>query len=93
VKVYLDSGVFIDFLSGRGHAGSYLRSVDRRGRSPVRLLADAEACLAAILDRHDGMTSSLTCYEVEEALYRELRRDPRLKCRTRSGSSFLQRVP
>lgn len=40
----------------------------------MRLLADAEACLAAILDRHDGMTSSLTCYEVEEALYRELRR-------------------
>lgn len=74
MKVYLDSGVFIDYLIGRGHAGSYLRSTERRGRAPARLLSDAEACLAAILDRHEGITSSLTCYEVEEALYGELRR-------------------
>ena len=74
MKVYLDSGVFIDYLIGRGHTGSYLRSTERRGRAPARLLSDAEACLAAILDRHVGITSSLTCYEVEEALYGELRR-------------------
>jgi hypothetical protein len=42
---------------------------ERRGRAPARLLADAEACLTAILARRSGITSSLTCYEVEEALY------------------------
>jgi predicted nucleic acid-binding protein len=73
VKAYLDSGVFIDYLIGRGHAGSYLRSVERRGRAPERLRADAEDCLSTILQRHTGLTSSLTCYEVEEALYRALR--------------------
>jgi predicted nucleic acid-binding protein len=76
VKVYLDSGVFIDYLIGRGHTASYLRVTDRRGRAPQRLLIDAEACLQAILERHEGLTSNLTCYEVEEALYRELRRSP-----------------
>jgi len=74
VKAYLDSGVFIDYLIGRGHTSSYLRATDRRGRPPARLLTDAEACLTAILERHSGITSCLTCYEVEEALYRELRR-------------------
>jgi predicted nucleic acid-binding protein len=74
VKVYLDAGVFIDYLIARGHTGSYLRVTERRGRPPARLLADAEACFSAILDRHEAITSSLTCYEVEEALYGELRR-------------------
>lgn len=74
MKVYLDSGVFIDYLIGRGHTGSFLRATERRGRVPERLLEDAEACLSAIVQRHEGITSSLTCYEVEEAMYRELRR-------------------
>lgn len=74
MKVYLDSGVFIDYLIGRGHTSSFLRATERRGRPPERLLADAESCFAAIVDQHEGITSSLTCYEVEEAMYRELRR-------------------
>jgi len=74
VKVYLDSGVFIDYLIGRGHTSSFLRATERRGRAPERLLEDAEACFAAVVQRHEGITSSLTCYEVEEAMYRELRR-------------------
>ncbi len=74
MKVYLDSGVFIDYLIGRGHAGSYLRTAERRGRAPEQLLSDAEGCLSRIRERHQGMTSTLTCYEVEEALYRALRR-------------------
>jgi len=74
VKVYLDSGVFIDYLIGRGHTSSFLRATERRGRPPERLLTDAEACFSAIVQRHAGLTSSLTCYEVEEAMYRELRR-------------------
>jgi predicted nucleic acid-binding protein len=72
--VYLDSGVFIDYLIGRGHTSSFLRASERRGRAPERLLADAEACFSAIVQQHEGITSSLTCYEVEEAMYRELRR-------------------
>lgn len=74
MKIYIDSGVFIDYLIGRGHTGSYLRTTERRGRVPERLLLDAEECLSRIQERHYGITSALTCYEVEEALYRELRR-------------------
>ena len=74
MKAYIDSGVFIDYLIGRGHTASFLRATERRGRAPAQLLADAEACFAAILDHHEGITSSLMCYEVEEALYGELRR-------------------
>lgn len=73
MKVYLDSGVFIDYLVAPGHVGAALRATDRRGRTPERLREDAEACLVAILERHAGMTSSLMGYEVEEALYGALR--------------------
>jgi predicted nucleic acid-binding protein len=72
VKIYLDSGVFIDYLIGRGQAGSTLRSSTRRGRTPAQLLTDAETCFAAILANHVGLTSTLTLYEVEEAMYRAL---------------------
>ena len=74
MNVYIDSGVFIDYLVGRGHAGPYLRSTERRGRTPEQLGRHAEACLTRLADRHIALTSSLTCYEVEEALYRELKR-------------------
>ncbi|HEV7425069.1 MAG TPA: PIN domain-containing protein [Thermoanaerobaculia bacterium] len=76
MKVYLDSGVFIDLLATRGHA-AYLRTTKRRGRDPERLRADAENCLTAIQRRHSAATSTITCWEVEEAMYRELvRRSP-----------------
>jgi len=74
VKAYLDSGVFIDFLVGRSHAGPFLRSSARRGREPSQLGKDAEACLERLSLGHVILTSSLTCYEVEEAFYRELKR-------------------
>jgi predicted nucleic acid-binding protein len=74
VNAYLDSGVFIDYLIGRGHAGAYLRAADRRGRAPARLGQDAENCLTRLAGGHVVMTSTLTCYEVEEALYGELKR-------------------
>jgi predicted nucleic acid-binding protein len=72
VKAYLDSGVFIDYLVAEGHPGFYLRSTKRRGRDPERLRTDAEKCLGAIRQRHSGATSSVTCWEVEEAMYGEL---------------------
>ena len=74
MKAYLDSGVFIDYLIGRGHAGAYLRSADRRGRLPAQLGLDAEECLTRLAARHHALTSSLTGYEVEEAMFKELRK-------------------
>jgi hypothetical protein len=40
VRVYFDTGVFIDYLSIRGNA--ILRTSGRRGRAPAQLAADAE---------------------------------------------------
>jgi predicted nucleic acid-binding protein len=72
VNAYLDSGVFIDYLVAEGHLGSNLRSTKRRGRDPERLRTDAEKCLTSIRNRHSGTTSTVTCWEVEEAMYAEL---------------------
>jgi hypothetical protein len=72
VNVYVETGIFIDYLVGRGHSGPYLRSTARRGRSPAQLGKDAETCLGRLAARHIALTSSLTCYEVEEALYKTL---------------------
>jgi predicted nucleic acid-binding protein len=77
VKAYLDSGVFIDYLVAEGHPGLYLRSTKRRGRDPERLRTDAEKCLTAIRARHAGATSTVTCWEIEEAMYAELVRQSR----------------
>lgn len=74
MRAYIDTGVFIDYLIGRGHAGPYLRTADRRGRSPAQLGSDAEACLTRLTAQHQALTSSLTCYEAEEAMYGELAR-------------------
>lgn len=72
MKVYLDTGVFIDYLSKQAIAGSTLRSANRRGRTPQKLFEDAENVLKAIAASHRGATSCLTYYEVEEALFKQL---------------------
>lgn len=72
MKVYIDTGVFIDYLSSQAIAGSSLRSVDRRGRTPQKLFEDAENVLKIVASSHTGATSSLTYYEVEEALFKQL---------------------
>lgn len=74
MRVYIDTGVFIDFLISRGHSAAYLRTTPRRGRSPRKLVEDAEECLVRIAARHSGFTSALTFYEVEEALFEQLAR-------------------
>ncbi len=74
MKVYIDTGIFIDYLVPRGHVASYLRKEKRRGRLPTDLGNAAESCFTKIAGNHQGMTSSLTFYEVEEALYNELAR-------------------
>lgn len=72
MKVYIDTGVFIDYLSSQAVAGSGLRSVDRRGRNPQKLFEDAENVLKMVASSHTGATSSLTYYEIEEALFKQL---------------------
>jgi predicted nucleic acid-binding protein len=72
VRVYLDTGVFIDYLSTRGSANALLRSSGRRGRSPSEIAADAERLFEKVGRLHIGATSCLTYYEVEEALYQLL---------------------
>lgn len=72
MKVYIDTGVFIDYLSPQAIAGSTLRSGNRRGRTPQNLFEDAEKVLKMIASAHTGATSSLTYYEVEEALFKQL---------------------
>jgi hypothetical protein len=70
VRVYFDTGVFIDYLSKRGN--TILRTSDRRGRAPAQLAADAERLFELVGRSHTGATSCLTYYEVEEALFRLL---------------------
>jgi len=72
VRVYFDTGIFIDYLSTRGNANSLLRSTERRGRPPADIAADAERLFGTVSRSHIGATSCLTYYEVEEALYRLL---------------------
>ena len=69
MRVYIDTGIFIDFLVTRGHSGAYLRTAPRRGRAPDQLANDAEECLQRIARTHTGLTSALTLYEAEEALF------------------------
>jgi predicted nucleic acid-binding protein len=72
MRVYVDTGVFIDYLSSRALAGTGLRSAGRRRRSLNEVLDDAERVLERIARRHVAATSALTYYEVEEALYKSL---------------------
>jgi predicted nucleic acid-binding protein len=74
VKLYLDAGVFLDYLIGEGHPAENLRASKRRGRDPKRLRIDVERCLTAIHGFHAGVTSTVTLWEVEEAMYGELAR-------------------
>lgn len=72
MRVYLDTGVFVDYLIYRGHAGLLLRTRGRRNRSVKQLHQDVSECLNKIGRKHDGFTSSLALYEAEEALYSKL---------------------
>jgi len=72
VRVYFDTGVFIDYLSVRGNTTAILRLSERRGRAPAAIAADAEQLLERVSTTHVGASSCLTYYEVEEALFRLL---------------------
>ncbi len=72
MKVYVDTGTLIDYLAQAAPAASIVRSAHRRGRSPFKLFEDAREVLTLIATSHEGATSALTFYEVEEALYKQL---------------------
>lgn len=73
MRVYLDTGFFIDYLCHNAIAGTALRRAPRRGRYPPQLHQEASHVLRQIAAvPHEAATSALTCYEVEEALYKEI---------------------
>ena len=74
MRVYFDTGPFIDYLSARGAANALLRSNERRGRAPIDIASDAERLFKMVSRQHTGATSCFTHYEVEEALYALLSR-------------------
>jgi predicted nucleic acid-binding protein len=69
-KVYVDTGIFIDYLSPLAFGGTGLRRAPRRGRSPQSLYSDAAALLTKIAAAHCGATSCLVYFETEEALHK-----------------------
>jgi hypothetical protein len=72
MRVYVDTGTLIDCLAQATSAASILRPAHRRGRSATKLFEDATDAPDRIASAHQGATSALTFYEVEEALYKAL---------------------
>ena len=54
MRVYFDTGVFIDFLSTRGNTNAILRSSERRGRAPAEIAIDAERLFEIVSRAHIG---------------------------------------
>lgn len=77
MRIYFDTGVFIDFLSVRGNTSDLLRVSARRGRTPAKIGEDSELLFEKASQSHLSGTSCLTFYEVEEALYRSLTQSAR----------------
>lgn len=74
MRVYFDTGVFIDYLIYRDSLISLLRNQTRRGRSLAELSEDVTNCLQIIARNHEGFTSAFTLYEVEKSMLYRLRR-------------------
>jgi len=72
--VYLDTGIFFDYLIYRSPAGATLRKTKRRGRTLNRLAQDATSCFHRLNTRHNPITSSvLTLFELEHSVFEELK--------------------
>ncbi len=76
MRVYLDTGVFVDYLTLLGPQYAAMRSVSRRGRSATQLAVDSARLFEKFSRSHSGATSCLTFYEGEEAFYGVLKRAP-----------------
>jgi hypothetical protein len=72
MTVYVDTGTLIDYLAQEAPGASILRSAQRRGRTTTKLFEDATEVLNRVATAHQGATSALTFYEIEEALYKQL---------------------
>jgi predicted nucleic acid-binding protein len=72
MKIYIDTGVFLDYLAHRGNF--FLRTAERRGRTIEQLSDDAFKCLKKINEKHEGFTSSLMLYEAENTMYETLKK-------------------
>ena len=73
MKVYVDTGVFVDFLINRGHVATLLRSAGQRRRDLAGLQRDADACLQRSTAGHELITSCHTLFEVEDAVFRQMK--------------------
>jgi predicted nucleic acid-binding protein len=73
VRVYLDTGPFIDYLSSRSPLALPLRAGGRKDRDRARLSNDAEECLKR-LRFHEALTSAFTVHEAERTLFDDLNR-------------------
>lgn len=71
MRVYLDTGVFVDYFVYHAHYGKLLRRKGRRNRTIQQLHQDVSECFNKIRTNHDGVTSCLTAYEAEDALFTE----------------------
>ncbi len=74
MKVYLDTGVFFDYLMDKSLTARTVRKQSRRGRSRSKLYRDAVTCLSRLQNSHEPITSTLTLYELEDAIFDELSR-------------------
>ena len=71
MRIYVDTGVFIDYLWNRSHL-DILRTKGRNKRPREDLSRDSLECLDLIRQDHDGFTSIFSYYEIENTYYRRL---------------------
>ena len=74
MRVYFDTGFFIDYFIERGHSRTLLRTADRRGRTTQKLCEDAYTCVVKVGQSHQGITSALTLVEAETTLFDALQK-------------------
>jgi len=73
MTVYIDTGVFIDYLIYRSLSGKLPRKVQRRRRSMSRLAKDVDSCLSKIKrNNYQALTSTLTLFEIENVMFQNI---------------------
>lgn len=72
MRVYIDTSIFIDYVSQQGLASQGLFTTGRRRQTVTQLYDEARQVFARIAVQHQGVTSALTYLEVEDVLYKRL---------------------
>lgn len=70
--IYLDTGIFFDYLIERSHSESILRKNGRSKRDNEQLRNDVEECFKKF-SGHTIITSCITFYETEDAMLKQLK--------------------